>query len=283
MGVAILLFAGSGMGTAIFLFAGRSPFPSSPPVPLSPGRGWITQVSVINALMIGRYDGVMPIPELLHCGDFGIGTLDHLDGELIVLDGRAHQARGDGGVVEVDSDRSTPFAIVTPFEPDGEFPCPQVGNLSDLDTRLDEALGQKNNFLAVRVDGRFSPITLRSVRRQEPPYTPLVDVVKGQSVWTHGEVSGTLVGVRSPAWVGGLNVPGYHWHFLSDDRTIGGHVLDCRVREGRVQQHVCRDWLIKLYGSAAFNGMDLNKDLSRDLRRVERSRGEGSRDDVPGR
>src|SRR5262249_7834217 len=65
-------------------------------------------------------------------------------------------------------------------------------------------------------------------------------------VWTHAEVSGTLVGVRSPAWALGLNVPGYHWHFLSDDRTVGGHVLDCQVREGRVQYEVCRDWLTKL-------------------------------------
>jgi acetolactate decarboxylase len=198
--------------------------------------------------MIGRYDGVMPIPELLRYGDFGLGTLDHLDGELIVLDGRAYQVRGDGVVVEAGLDRSTPFAIVTPFEPDGEFPCPRVGNFADLDARLDDPLEQKNSFLAVRVDGRFPAITLRSVHRQEPPYLPLGEVVKGQSVWTHKEVSGSLVGVRSPAWVGGLNVPGYHWHFLSADRTVGGHVLDCQVREGRVQYQVCRDWLIKLDG-----------------------------------
>src|SRR5262249_61783937 len=112
--------------------------------------------------MIGRYGGVMPIPELLHCGDFGLGTLDRLEGELIVLDGRAYQVRGDGVVVEAGPDRSTPFAIVTPFEPDGEFPCPRVGNLADLDARLDDALGPKNNFLAVRVDGRFAALTLRS-------------------------------------------------------------------------------------------------------------------------
>jgi len=198
--------------------------------------------------MIGRYDGVMPISELLRCGDFGLGTLDHLDGELIVLDGRAYQVGGDGVIVEAGPDRSTPFALVTPFEPDGQFSCPRVGNLSDLGARLDDALGQQNNFLAVRVDGRFAAITLRSVHRQEPPYRPLGEVVEGQSVWTHEEVSGTLVGIRSPAWVGGLNVPGYHWHFLSADRTVGGHVLDCRVREGQVQYEVCRDWLIKLAG-----------------------------------
>jgi acetolactate decarboxylase len=244
IGVTVLLFAALGIGVAIVLFADRPQFPALPPVPWSPCRGRLTQVSVLNALMSGRYGGVMPIPELLRYGDFGLGTLDHLDGELIVLDGREYQVRGDGVVVEVGPDRSTPFAIVTSFEPDGEFPCPRVGNLSDLDARL-EALGPKNNFLAVRVDGWFSAITLRSVHRQEPPYRPLVEVVKGQSVWTHEEVSGTLVGVRSPAWVGGLNVPGYHWHFLSGDRTVGGHVLECRVRDGRVTYEVCRDWLIK--------------------------------------
>ena len=218
IGASIFLFAGSGIGVTIILFARRSEFPpSSPrtvragePAPLSFCRGRITQVSVLNALMSGCYDGAMPIPELLGCGDFGLGTLDHLDGELIVLDGRAYQARGDGVVVEVGPGRSTPFAIVTPFESDGEFPCPRIGDLSDLGARLDDALGQKNSFLAVRVDGRFAAITLRSVHRQEPPYRPLADVVQGQSVWAHAEVSGTLVGVRSPAWVGGLNVPGYH-------------------------------------------------------------------------
>ena len=107
IGVAVFLFAGLGMGVAIFLSAGRSQFPSSPPAPLSSCHRKITQVSVLNALMSGRYDGVMPIAELLRYGDFGLGTLDQLDGELIVLDGRAYQARGDGAVVEAGSDRWT--------------------------------------------------------------------------------------------------------------------------------------------------------------------------------
>jgi len=246
--------------------------PSTPPsAPHDADR--ITQVSVINALMLGQYDGVMPIPEMLRYGDFGVGTLDHLDGELIVLDGQAYQVRGDGVVVGVGANRSTPFVSVTWFDADGELPCPQVGSLSDLDARLDDALGQKNNFLAIRVDGRFASITLRSVHRQEPPYRPLAEVVKSQSVWTHNDVRGTLVGVRCPGWVAGLNVPGYHWHFLSADRKVGGHVLDCRVVEGRVGYDVCRDWLVKLDSSAEFIGLDLGKDLRQELHRVESSRG----------
>src|SRR6516164_3777023 len=130
----------AGIGVAVLLFVARRQFPSSPPVPPPSCHGRITQVSVLNALMSGRYDGVMPFPELLRYGDFGLGTLDHLDGELIVLDGRAYQVCGDGAVVEAGPDRSTPFAIVTPFEPDGSLPCPRVDNLSNLDARLDDTL-----------------------------------------------------------------------------------------------------------------------------------------------
>jgi acetolactate decarboxylase len=258
------------------------------PAPASPRPGppfdgdRITQVSIANSLMLAQYDGIMPIPELLRLGDFGLGTLDHLDGEMIVLDGQVYRVRGDGVVDEVGPDRSTPFAIVTRFDPDGEFPCPAVEGLADLEARLDDALPGKNNFLAVRVDGRFASLRLRSVHRQNPPYRPLAEVAKGQSVWTRENQAGTLVGIRSPLWADGLNVPGYHWHFLSDDRKTGGHVLDCRVREGRVRYDVRRDWLIKLDGSAGFNALDLTKDLRRDLRRVESSRGEEAKVDKSG-
>jgi acetolactate decarboxylase len=261
------------IGVCLMLLPSCSP---AKPVPPAVGNDRITQISVIKALMIGRYDGVMTISELLRYGDFGVGTLDHLDGELIVLDGRAYQVRGDGAVIPVDVERSTPFAVVTPFEPDGEFSSSRIDGLSELDRRLDSALPQKNDFVAIRVDGRFASITLRSVRRQEPPFKPLADVAKSQSVWTHEEVSGTLVGIRCPAWAKGLNVPGYHWHFLSDDHKIGGHVLDCRAADLRVRHDVCRDWLIKLDDSAEFNSANLGEDLSQDLRRVESSRGEKS-------
>ena len=246
---------------------------STTPPPIAPHQ--ITQVSVINALMLGQYDGLMPVGELLRHGDFGVGTFDHLDGELIVLDGKVYQARGDGVVVQATADRSTPFAIVTPFAADGEFPCPQVGRLVDLEAHLDDALRRKNHFVAIRVDARFGSITLRSVPRQVPPYRPLAEVARGQSVWTHKDLTGTLVGIRCPVWAGGLNVPGYHWHFLSDDRKLGGHVLDCRVREGRVRHDVCRNWLVTLGDSVEFDGADLGKDQGRDLQRVEHSRDGG--------
>ena len=234
----------------------------------------VTQVSVIDALMAGRYDGVLSVDDLLKQGDFGMGTLDHLDGELTILDGVAYQAHVDGTVVTVGGGRSTPFATVTPFVNDGNFACPAATSLKDLEARLDEALPQSNRFVAIRLDGRFAALTVRSVARQEPPYRPLDVVAKEQQVHRLAGVAGTMVGFRCPTWAGGLNVPGYHWHFLADDRRRGGHVLDCRPVDGQVTYDICRDWTIKLDPAAEFDAVDLLKDRSRELKQVEGTRGE---------
>ena len=215
----------------------------------------------------------MPIAELLRQGNLGVGTLDHLDGELVVLDGKAYQIRGDGKILDVPPDRSTPFAVVANFEPVNEFACPPVASLADLDQRLDTEMGRRNHFAAIRIEGRFASLTMRSVARQEPPYKPLDEVARGQTVWTKVNQVGTLVGVRSPDWTKGLNVPGYHWHFLSADRQTGGHVLDCEVEAGRVCYDVFHDWTVKLEDSDGFQTADLVKDRSHETRQVESSRG----------
>lgn len=238
----------------------------------------LTQISVINALMLGQYDGLLSIGDLLRYGGFGLGTLDHLDGELIVLEGRAYQVTGNGDVVEVSPDRTTPFAVVTHFQPDGDFDIVNLTSLTELDHLLDERIGHRNNFIAIRVDGHVASLTVRSVQRQEPPYRPLAAVAKSQGEWTHHDLRGTLVGIRCPPWVEGLNVPGYHWHFISEDRKVGGHVLACHLREAHVQYDPCTSWQIQLPGGEQFNSLDLGEDLRKELKAVERSRS-----DEPGR
>jgi len=235
-------------------------------------RDRITQVSLINALMLGDYDGVVPFGDLLAQGDFGIGTLDRLDGELVVLDGKGWQIRGDGGVRPVPPDMMIPFAMVTPFEADGEGPAPQAVSLEALDDELDERFPQRNNFVAFRIDADLATIRLRSVRGQSKPYRPLAEVARSQAEWSLDDVRGTLVGIRSPAWTRGAAVPGHHWHFLSADRRAGGHVLDCRIRSGTLRHDVCGDWTVKLEQSPEFDRFDLDRDLRREVRQVESMR-----------
>jgi len=231
--------------------------------------------------MLGHYDGITTFKELLKYGDFGVGTLNQLDGELIVLDGKGYQIHSDGSITVVDASAKTPFAVVTPFDHSEKQALPQIESLEWLDERLDEAIGHPNQFIAIRIHADFATITLRSVKAQSPPYRPLGVVAKEQSVWTREKVAGTLIGIRCPAWVQGLNVPGYHWHFLSDDHTIGGHVLKCTAGSATAYYDVCREWLVRLVDSPGFDTSDLHQDLNRELRSVESARDSEARTENP--
>jgi acetolactate decarboxylase len=236
-------------------------------------RDRITQVSVINALLQGRFDGTVPFADVLQDGDLGLGTVDRLDGELVVLEGKGYQIKSDGAIAEVGPDVTIPFAVVTPFDEDGRLPCPQAASLEELERWLDAGVGHPNNFVALRIDGEAAALTLRSVHAQAKPYRPMNSRSDFQSVWKREQVRGTFVGIRSPAWARGITVPGYHWHFLADDRRSGGHVLDCHLRGGTVRFDICGSWLVKLDESADFDRVNLSADLGDELDRIERVRG----------
>jgi acetolactate decarboxylase len=236
-------------------------------------RDRITQVSVINALLQGRFDGTVPFADVLRDGDLGLGTVDRLDGELVVLEGRGYQIKSDGAIAEVGPDVMIPFAVVTSFDEDGRLPCPHAASLEELEQWLDGAVGHPNNFIALRIDGEAAALTLRSVHAQRKPYRPMNSRTDFQSVWKREQVRGTFVGIRSPAWARGITVPGYHWHFLAEDRRSGGHVLDCHLRGGTVRFDVCGSWLVKIDESADFDRVNLSTDLDGELDRIERIRG----------
>ncbi len=186
------------------------------------------QASTIGALLDGAYEGDLRFAELAEHGDLGLGTLNGLDGEMIAIDGRFYRADLDGAVGEVGADARTPFAVVTRFEPaiDGRIdgPLEHPGLLA----RLDELIPADAASCAIRLDGRFESVRARSVPRQSPPYRPLTEVVAEQHVFELTDVEGTMLGFRFPDYVEGIEVSGYHLHFISADRGRGGHVLGSR-------------------------------------------------------
>ena len=209
---------------------------------------------------------------MLASGDFGIGTFDRLDGEMIVLDGKVYQALADGTVRPADLDGTTPFAAVTFFNEDGRLDGLSAATLDNLDEQLDRKLPHRNSPCAIRISGEFAELTLRSVAAQSPPYRPLVEVVKQQATWEHRNVRGTLVGLRCPAWMGTLNVSGYHWHFLSDDHKIGGHVLACEFHDGSASFDECTSVLIQIPQSQQFDEFDASAVTEQDVDKIERQR-----------
>jgi acetolactate decarboxylase len=79
----------------------------------------------------------------------------------------------------------------------------------------------------MRIQGTFPELKVRSVPKQIPPYRQLNDVVKQQQrIFELRNVRGTLVGFRLPQYLNGVNVGGYHFHFVTNDRRAGGHVID---------------------------------------------------------
>jgi acetolactate decarboxylase len=190
------------------------------------------QASTIGALLDGAFDGDLSFAELAEHGDLGLGTLNHLDGEMIALDGEFFRADVDGAVNPIGPEERTPFAVVTNFAPSVEMTLGQPLAQADLLERIDALVPARSSSCAVRIDGRFELVRARSVPRQEPPYRPLTEVVADQHVFELGGVEGTMLGFRFPAWVEGIEVAGYHLHFVSSDRTRGGHVLDSRAGAG---------------------------------------------------
>jgi acetolactate decarboxylase len=197
-------------------------------------RATLYQTTPINALLDGAYDGDITFKQLRHHGDFGLGTFSHLDGEMIALDGKFYQIRSDGKAYPVSNDTLTPFAAVVFFRPTIHSDLSTPLTDAALKSQLTALIKNPNAPYAIRIDGVFDTIKVRSVPRQDPPYRHLADVTKEQSVFEHHNVTGTLVGFWCPQYINGLNVAGFHFHFITADRTAGGHVLDCQPHNAHV-------------------------------------------------
>jgi acetolactate decarboxylase len=183
------------------------------------------QTSTVQALLAGAYDGDVTLAEILEHGDLGLGTLNGLDGELIVLDGRAYKAELDCTLSRPPRSSRTPYAVVVPFSPSAPIALTGPFGESELEARLGEALTGTTRPTAIRIDGRFAEVHVRSVPRQTPPYRPLAEVIAEQQISVLRDVSGTMMGFCFPDALDGIEMVGSHLHFLTDDRARGGHVL----------------------------------------------------------
>ncbi len=186
------------------------------------------QASTIGALLDGAFDGDLSFAELARHGDLGLGTLNGLDGEMIAVDGEFLRADVDGAIHPIGAEAKTPFAVVTRFAPSVDERIEGRLSHAQLLGRIDALVPAGASSCAIRLDGRFELVRARSVPAQSPPYRPLAEVVADQHVFELADVAGTMLGFRFPAYVEGIEVAGYHLHFVDDERRRGGHVLDSR-------------------------------------------------------
>ncbi len=230
----------------------------------------VTQTSTIDALLAGVYDGEMTCRELLEHGDFGIGTFDQLDGEMIILEGNIYQVKSDGKVYLPDPEVKTPFATICQFETDRTVSVALDSDYEAVKKLIDTHAPNQNLFCAIKITGQFKSIKTRSVPAQSKPYPPLKEVTANQPEFLMNEISGMIVGFRCPEYVKGINVPGYHLHFISSDHKQGGHVLSFETINSECELDILNKFFLTLpSGAKEFANVDLSKDRSKELRVVE--------------
>ncbi|MCP4365970.1 MAG: acetolactate decarboxylase [Planctomycetes bacterium] len=226
----------------------------------------VAQVSILDALLARKFDGCLPCRELLKYGDFGIGTYDRMDGEMVLVDGTFYQAKGDGKVYEPDLDNRTPFASVCRFQPEKTWTLSKSINVEAMKKEIDKNVPNQNVFVAVRVEGSFSYMKTHALQIQSKPYPSTAEVVKACVQSETKDISGTIVGFRSPPYVRGIGDPGYHLHFLSDDKTQGGHVLAFDMVKGDCAIDQCSNYHVILpENGAALADVDLSGDLVKEF------------------
>jgi acetolactate decarboxylase len=228
------------------------------------------QVSTTAALVEGIYQGAVRVSRLLQHGDFGLGTFVDLDGEMVVLDGVCYRVSATGAITPVEGDRLIPYAVVTRFSSSSEPKDQRIRNFDDLVQVCDQLRDSNNVFYAFRVDGHFDAVKTR-VMKPVPKGTGLKKAASGQQEFRIEALRGTLVGIWSPAFAASFSVPGYHFHFLSEDRQSGGHVLDCRASEVEIEACAMNEMHVSLPETEDFLKADLTRDPQADLMKAERS------------
>ncbi len=229
----------------------------------------IFQVSTSIALVEGIYRGAVPISTLKEHGDLGLGTFEDLDGELILVDRQVFQAKSDGSVQVVKDDVKTPFAVVTNFSPDHSQTIYKCESYKRIQTEFDKTRESANIFYALRVKGSFDHMHVRAVCKTAEG-VPLVQAAAVQPEFTYEKIEGTMVGFWSPQYAKSINVPGYHMHFISQNRDKGGHVLDCSASQLKLELHKETKLSLVLPETRQFLNADLTRDPTADLEKAEK-------------
>ena len=231
------------------------------------------QVSTLQALAMGYSKAVVPVGEFLQHGDIGLGTYENVDGEMIVVDGQCYRALEDGKAVCAGTDMGVPFAVTTFFKDNAKVPVNNIENIEKLkqilDLKIEEDFGL-NSMHVVRIDAVFPKVCARSESGYISHHISLKEILqKTQKDFFFYDIKGTLVCVYFPDHMDGINAPGWHFHFLSEDKSKGGHVFDLEISEGEAVINKISRIQIDLPSTPAFDTYSLKEASHDEIKEVE--------------
>ena len=231
------------------------------------------QVSTLQALALGYSKAVIKAEELIREGDTGLGTFEDVNGEMIVMDGHCFRADQDGNITMVPSDTGVPFAAVAKLYGEQQFLLKDMTDIESVRTELTRKIEERfglNSMHVVRIDGVFEKVDARSEAPYRSHHVSLKEMLGNtQKAFIFENIRGSLVGVYFPDYMDGINMPGWHLHFLSKDRSKGGHVFDVSIKEGEVMVDKITNIFLNLPKEAAFDTYSLKQDLQEEIESVE--------------
>ncbi len=228
------------------------------------------QAGVLVGFLQCVYDGDYSFAELSRKGDFGLGTLNGVDGELVAVDGQFYRIDREGVASIIPPTTCTPFAVVTRFQPASSFVIQDVPSMAALNALLDSHLKTTNIFYMIRIDGTLEWVKLRSEDCQPRPFKPLAETLPNlQTTFELKNSTGTLVVTRCPKYSAAFTIPGYHYHYIDDDRTTGGHVFDLKVKSAQVTLNPIREFTMALCDTEAFDNANLEVDIDAAIKKIE--------------
>ena len=233
-------------------------------------KGVFTQVSLFSILLAGRYGGVCTLADVKKHGSLAIATMDRLDGEMQMIDGIVYQARADGSIRLPEDNETIPFGTIAEFAPEQELLLDAIPTYEAFEERMKKVCPSLNLPMAIHLTGDFRRMKVRAVGRQETDGVGLAEAAKNEAVFDLTETSGDLVGFRLPGYVQGINAPGWHLHFMDSARQHGGHVVNFTLQQGRLR--TCRASDFRILLPEVLDGLDLDRDWSKDLKKAEAER-----------
>lgn len=228
------------------------------------------QVSLLQSLTDGLYDGVIDVATLKSFSNTAIGTFLGADGEMIMVEGVCYKAKLDGSIVEAKNNETIPFSNACMFIK-GDSLKLSCSNINELKKKLNEYKNNKykNLFVCIKIEGLFTSMTTRSLPKQNKPYKPLDYIVEHeQKVITNKNIKGTIIGFCAPKYMSDLNTTDYHMHFISSDKTIGGHILDLSFDELNIDISVKSEFKLILSNNSDFINYDIDGNKEK-IKKVE--------------
>ena len=219
------------------------------------------QISLLQALASGYYDGVISVKKLKEIADTAIGTFEGADGEMIMLDNIVYKAKVDGIITIASDDELIPFSNATKFKSAEDITI-SAKNIKSFKKGLKAYLKNFDNmFITLKINGLFKQITVRSIPKQTKPYKPLDYIVDNeQKVYTHKNIEGVIVGFLNPSFMKDLNTTDFHMHFISSNKLYGGHVLDFEFDNLDVSVSVDSELKLILPNTKEFNNRNFSVD-----------------------